>query len=158
MDERWGAELMAGLVQWQVSVPVLLSMECGDHQVRGLTTESLHLVVALSARAFVIPQVEPEMLNPPPSTLHPPPSTVSPKAPNLNQAVVAPQVSDRRECEATLRRSFPPGLVGQFLRRLHVAPPPAGARVIQVLRRGIFASLCTPVPHFHASGSLCVRA
>ena len=83
---------------------------------------------------------------------------MSPKAHSLTPAVVVPQVSNRRECEATLRRSFPPGIVGQVLRRLHVAPPPAGARVIQVLRRGIFASLCTSFSCFRVVVCMCVIA
>ena len=160
MDERWGAELMAGLVQWQVSVPVLLSMECGDDQVRGLTTEAVHLVVALSARAFVIPQVEPESLNLPPSILHPPPCTLHPQ-PSARKPKASPRpwwcprlatgASAKRRCGAVSRLAlWGRSCAGCMWRRR--------PRGLGSFRCCAAASVHLCVPCFHASGSLCACA
>lgn len=98
MEERWGNMLYTRLERRKVSSAVLWNMECGDDAVRGLTTEAVNLLIALSPFANVIPQV-----------------------------------SDRRDCEAMLLRTFPACISGQVIRMLHKKIP--SGRAIQVIHR-----------------------
>ena len=97
LEQRWGGLLYAALPRREVSATVLWNMECGDGQVRGLMTEAVNLLLALSPFANVIPQVV-----------------------------------NRRDCQATLLRSFPAYMSGHVIRLLHKQAPP-GTRSIQVI-------------------------